>query len=204
MEYLRRGSSPSGASRTMCSTPRTTSKRRPSSRGGPLRGGVVVATNMAGRGTDIVLGGNVPTFTDQRLRERGLDPVETPGRSTRRPGTRTAHRQRGQQGGRKEVNAPAACTCWAPSAATSRGGSTTSCVVGPARQDPEGVVRFICRWVTSRCAASNGAWRPVGPGWNLLRRRRRSQDVTGHRRFFCTPGRVSRTLRSKTSPVRLR
>ncbi|OBG29520.1 preprotein translocase subunit SecA [Mycobacterium sp. 852002-51057_SCH5723018] len=42
------------------------------------RGGVTVATNMAGRGTDIVLGGNVDFLADQRLRERGLDPVETP------------------------------------------------------------------------------------------------------------------------------
>lgn len=42
------------------------------------RGGVTVATNMAGRGTDIVLGGNVDFLTDQRLRRRGLDPVETP------------------------------------------------------------------------------------------------------------------------------
>jgi preprotein translocase subunit SecA len=42
------------------------------------RGGVTVATNMAGRGTDIVLGGNVDFLTDKRLRARGLDPVETP------------------------------------------------------------------------------------------------------------------------------
>ena len=42
------------------------------------RGAVTVATNMAGRGTDIVLGGNVDFILDQRLRERGLDPVETP------------------------------------------------------------------------------------------------------------------------------
>jgi preprotein translocase subunit SecA len=33
---------------------------------------------MAGRGTDIVLGGNVDFLTDKRLRARGLDPVETP------------------------------------------------------------------------------------------------------------------------------
>ena len=33
---------------------------------------------MAGRGTDIVLGGNADFLADQRLRERGLDPVETP------------------------------------------------------------------------------------------------------------------------------
>ena len=42
------------------------------------RGAVTVATNMAGRGTDIVLGGNIDFILDQRLRERGLDPIETP------------------------------------------------------------------------------------------------------------------------------
>jgi preprotein translocase subunit SecA len=42
------------------------------------RGGITVATNMAGRGTDVVLGGNVDFLTDLRLRARGLDPVETP------------------------------------------------------------------------------------------------------------------------------
>ena len=41
-------------------------------------GAVTVATNMAGRGTDIVLGGN-PDFTaDLTLRERDLSPAETP------------------------------------------------------------------------------------------------------------------------------
>jgi preprotein translocase subunit SecA len=42
------------------------------------RGAITVATNMAGRGTDIVLGGNVDFLADKRLRDRGLDPVETP------------------------------------------------------------------------------------------------------------------------------
>jgi preprotein translocase subunit SecA len=41
------------------------------------RKAITVATNMAGRGTDIVLGGNVEFLTDIRLREKGLDPVET-------------------------------------------------------------------------------------------------------------------------------
>ena len=41
-------------------------------------GAITVATNMAGRGTDIVLGGNVDFLTDKRLRAGGLDPVETP------------------------------------------------------------------------------------------------------------------------------
>lgn len=41
-------------------------------------GAVTVATNMAGRGTDIVLGGNPDIMADLLLRRQGLDPVETP------------------------------------------------------------------------------------------------------------------------------
>jgi preprotein translocase subunit SecA len=41
------------------------------------KGAVTVSTNMAGRGTDIVLGGNPDILADHELRERGLDPVET-------------------------------------------------------------------------------------------------------------------------------
>ena len=39
-------------------------------------GNVTVATNMAGRGTDIVLGGNPEVILDMKLRERGLDPFD--------------------------------------------------------------------------------------------------------------------------------
>ena len=39
-------------------------------------GTVTVATNMAGRGTDIVLGGNAEVILDEKLRNRGLDPFE--------------------------------------------------------------------------------------------------------------------------------
>ncbi|MDX6375446.1 MAG: preprotein translocase subunit SecA [Nocardioidaceae bacterium] len=42
------------------------------------RGSVTVATNMAGRGTDIMLGGSVEFLADQELRDRGLDPVDSP------------------------------------------------------------------------------------------------------------------------------
>ncbi|KAA0917045.1 preprotein translocase subunit SecA [Dietzia sp. ANT_WB102] len=41
-------------------------------------GAVTVATNMAGRGTDIVLGGNADIIADLNLRERGLNPVDDP------------------------------------------------------------------------------------------------------------------------------
>nr|WP_208383423.1 preprotein translocase subunit SecA [Modestobacter marinus] len=41
-------------------------------------GAVTVATNMAGRGTDIQLGGNAEFIADEQLRARGLSPAETP------------------------------------------------------------------------------------------------------------------------------
>nr|WP_130866784.1 preprotein translocase subunit SecA [Acidipropionibacterium timonense] len=40
------------------------------------KGAVTVSTNMAGRGTDIILGGNPEFLTELDLREKGLDPVE--------------------------------------------------------------------------------------------------------------------------------
>ncbi len=42
------------------------------------RSGVTVATNMAGRGTDIMLGGNPEFRADADLHCRGLSPLETP------------------------------------------------------------------------------------------------------------------------------
>src|SRR5690349_7376166 len=41
-------------------------------------GAVTVATNMAGRGTDIMLGGNAEFMAVQQMHERGLSPVDTP------------------------------------------------------------------------------------------------------------------------------
>ncbi|WP_237690177.1 preprotein translocase subunit SecA [Nocardioides panacisoli] len=39
------------------------------------KGAVTVATNMAGRGTDIMLGGSVEFLADAELRKRGLEPI---------------------------------------------------------------------------------------------------------------------------------
>ncbi|MFH8250785.1 preprotein translocase subunit SecA [Microbacterium sp. B2969] len=41
-------------------------------------GAVTVATNMAGRGTDIMLGGNAEFLAVQEMKAKGLDTVETP------------------------------------------------------------------------------------------------------------------------------
>ena len=40
------------------------------------KGSVTVATNMAGRGTDIMLGGSTEFLADQELRKQGIDPVD--------------------------------------------------------------------------------------------------------------------------------
>ena len=94
-------------------------------------GTVTVATNMAGRGTDIVLGGNPEVILDEKLRERGLDPFEDEERyqeawdaeieeekeRSKRPVTKSARL--------------AASTSWAPSV-TSPAVSITSCVAVPA------------------------------------------------------------------------
>lgn len=39
---------------------------------------MTIATNMAGRGTDILLGGNPEVLADDVLRQRGFDPEATP------------------------------------------------------------------------------------------------------------------------------
>jgi preprotein translocase subunit SecA len=40
------------------------------------KGAITIATNMAGRGTDIILGGNPEFLADEILRNRGIDPEE--------------------------------------------------------------------------------------------------------------------------------
>ena len=52
------------------------------------KGAVTVATNMAGRGTDIMLGGNVEFLADAKLKADGYSPDDTPDEYEKRwPGT---------------------------------------------------------------------------------------------------------------------
>ncbi|MDC7284736.1 preprotein translocase subunit SecA [Bifidobacterium thermophilum] len=52
------------------------------------KGAVTVATNMAGRGTDIMLGGNVEFLADAKLKKEGYSPEDTPEEYEKRwPGT---------------------------------------------------------------------------------------------------------------------
>ena len=104
-------------------------------------GAVTIATNMAGRGTDILLGGNPDVLADDVLRERGLDPDAEPltedGEPTRpfppTSSARTRWPRRSACAPRSTTRSsrPAASPSSAPSA-TSRAVSTISCAAVPA------------------------------------------------------------------------
>jgi preprotein translocase subunit SecA len=78
-------------------------------------GAVTIATNMAGRGTDIKLGGDPAGLASDILHKRGLNPAEVDKETTRTT---------------SGWSRPAACISSAPSA-TTRAGSTTSSVAAP-------------------------------------------------------------------------
>ena len=98
-------------------------------------GAVTIATNMAGRGVDIKLGGDPEQLAIDELRKLGV----TPGERELGDGARRAHRGASRRRRRPRATRcarSAACSSAAPSA-TSRGGSTTSCAGAPgARATP--------------------------------------------------------------------
>ena len=57
-------------------------------------GAVTIATNMAGRGTDILLGGNPEVMADDLLRERGFDPDRRLGDEAASPDAAEADEER--------------------------------------------------------------------------------------------------------------
>ena len=113
------------------------------------KGAVTVATNMAGRGTDIMLGGSVEFLADAELRKQGLDPVE---HSEEYEAAWPAHARADQGPGRRRARrgqaSSAASTSSAPSA-TSRAASTTSCAVVPAARATRASPGSTCRSRTS-------------------------------------------------------
>lgn len=108
------------------------------------RGAITVATNMAGRGTDIVLGGNPDFLADKHLREQGLTRwrLRT---NTRPPGTRRCRSSRTLPKPRpRRCRRPVDYTCWAPNG-TNHGVSTTSCVGAPGVRATRASPASICR-----------------------------------------------------------
>ena len=111
------------------------------------KGAVTVATNMAGRGTDIMLGGNVEFLADAKLKSEGYSPEDTPEEYEKRwPGTLNEIKAQSRTSMRRS-RSWAACTCSAPSA-TSPVESTTSCAVVPAVRAIQASPASTCRWKT--------------------------------------------------------
>ena len=72
----RRRCSSVAASSTRSSTPSSTRRNRAIVAQAGRTGAVTIATNMAGRGTDILLGGNPAGLASETLHKRGLNPAE--------------------------------------------------------------------------------------------------------------------------------
>ena len=100
-------------------------------------GAITIATNMAGRGTDIQLGGNA----DMRIRQELAD---IDGRRASASAARDANPRRRSRGSRRRRSPPAASTCSAPSG-TRAGASTTSCAAAPAARAIPATRSSSCR-----------------------------------------------------------
>ncbi len=113
------------------------------------KGAVTVATNMAGRGTDIMLGGSVEFLADEELRKKGLEPQGETSAEYEPSGSRLwpASRSRSRPSTTRSRR-PAGSTSSAPSA-TSPAASTTSCVVVPAVRVTRVSPASTCRSRTS-------------------------------------------------------
>ena len=157
-------------------------------------GAVTIATNMAGRGVDIKLGGNAEHLT--RARARQARP------QARRPRLRRAlharSSRRSSAASRRTARRswrPAACSSSAPSA-TSRAASTTSCAAAPAaRATPASRASSSPPRTTScACSPATGSTRSSTASGPSTRRATRSRSRPG-----CSPSRSRRRRRRSRS-----
>jgi preprotein translocase subunit SecA len=118
------------------------------------KGAVTVATNMAGRGTDIMLGGNGRVPRGRRAEASKASTRRRPRTSTNAAwdDPRRRIKRRSRPSTTRSRNS-AACTCSAPSG-TSRAASTTSCVVVPAVRVTRASPASTCRCRTTSCGCS--------------------------------------------------
>ena len=118
------------------------------------KGAVTVSTNMAGRGTDILLGGNPEFLTKEHLKKQNKDPdlLQTSRRGiagARRMG-RGLHALQGRdrRSNTMKWSRSAACTCSAPSG-TNPAASTTSSADAPAARATPAARASISRCKTT-------------------------------------------------------
>ena len=105
-------------------------------------GAVTIATNMAGRGTDILLGGNPAGLASELLHKRGPEPGR--GRQGRRTTRRSPRRRRSPTRTTSRSSPPAGSTSSAPSA-TRAAASTTSSAAAPAARATRARRASTCR-----------------------------------------------------------
>ena len=113
------------------------------------KGAVTVATNMAGRGTDIILGGNPEFLADKKLHDAGHRRRSSTPRSTRRCTRRSSKSSRSRsRTSTRRSSSSAACTSSVPSG-TSPAGSTTSSAAVRAVRATRGRAGSICPSATT-------------------------------------------------------
>ena len=122
------------------------------------KGAVTVATNMAGRGTDIMLGGNPEFLAVQEMTDRGLDPHEHPEEYERVWDEVFAKAQDAVAQSTTRCSRPVGCTCSARSD-TSPAASTTSCAAVPGARATLVSRASTSRLRTTSCACSSLASR---------------------------------------------
>ena len=104
------------------------------------RGAVTVATNMAGRGVDIILGGNPELLAQHELAAEGVDlDTEEGARAAGRAARPTSRRVAGPRARRCASSAASTCS---GASATRAGASTTSCGAARAARATPGESRF--------------------------------------------------------------
>ena len=114
------------------------------------KGAVTVATNMAGRGTDIMLGGSVEFLADAGAARAGASTRSArPPTSTKPPGRRRSSGSRSRSPPSTTRSATSAASTSSAPSATSRAASTTSCAVAPAARATRASPGSTCRCRTS-------------------------------------------------------
>ena len=202
-EYLASPAHASGASPTRCSTPSSTRGRRAIVAQAGRLGAVTVATNMAGRGVDILLGGNPEGLAREEVLKEG-HAAETLVEEYNLPAPLDEH-ARGLPGGPRRGAGPlrraaasssatsarpratrsassAGSTCSAPSA-TRAAASTTSSAAASGRQGDPGESRFYLSLDDELMRLFATGAMQLGDGQGPARRRaHRGQDGhQGHR-----------------------
>ena len=150
-------------------------------------GAVTVATNMAGRGVDILLGGNPEGLAERELRPSScmaegdgtddgvidLEALDDGASAATRSSSRSSAPSARPRATR--CASSAGCSCSAPSA-TRAVASTTSCVVAPGVRATRARAASTCRSRTTSCASSrpvrsSGSWARAGTTTSRSRRR---------------------------------